>query len=308
MVGPREVALLGTVVLTALVLGWAAYRWSTIRKEERLSAALGRRHADDSHGLDTALARLPLLSRANRRIEEAQLPIRVSQVALVWLLAFYPVWQVLEGLYGSRLGLVLALIALPGVTLLILGNLSRRRRRHFAKQSLDLVRHLAGSARAGLSLSHALTTAADELGEPIASELRRVVLDMEFGRLPVVALERFGERSRLPAMDLLVNAIVIQQRSGGDLVALLTRLATGMEDIDRGQTEANAIVAGVRSMPWNVLGLALLALFALNRINEGILDRMQQWPVLELALYLSLGAILLVVPLMQRITRLDETT
>ena len=295
------------LLLTVLIVAWAMNRWSTVRYEERLADSLGRvDRRGGGHRLDRHLARLPVLSVVARRLDRLQLEVRLTQVLLGWAALAYPVLWLLSRMYGHRLGLILTVIAIPGLSIAALGLVLRRRRATYAQQTLDLVRHLAGSARAGLSIGHALTNAASELGDPIAPELHRVVLDMELGKLPVVALEEFQARSSLPETDLLVNAVVIQQRSGGDLVSLLTRLAAGMEAIGRGRTEAEGLVAGVRIMPWTVLFLALTGLYTINRLTDGILDRMHQWPLLEVALYVFLALLVAVVPVMQRLTRLER--
>ncbi|MGL5809481.1 MAG: type II secretion system F family protein [Nocardioides sp.] len=297
---------LSAALLACSLVAVGVHHWLDVRYESRLARSLGRTGPTPiAAWLDPWLIRLPLLSRIGRLLGEGDLNWRLTYVVGIWALVAYPVFYVLRGMYGLRLGLVLAVVAIPGLTLVLVRQLVNRRRERYRKQILDLARHLAGSARAGLSVSHALTAAADALGDPIGGELRGVVLAMEFGTLPDHALDRFRDRSRLPEGDLLVNAIVIQQRSGGDLVALLTRLAGGMEAFGRGRTEAAGIVAGVAAMPWMIIGIVLCTLYVVNQGGDGVLDQMHRWPFLEIPFYLALLVIVSLVPLMKRLTRIE---
>jgi tight adherence protein B len=293
-------------LMACTVVAWGAHAWFAACSDERLARSLGGAPQEPfGAGVDHVLGRAPFLRRVVSLLREGDLGWRLAHVLTAWVVLAYPTFALLQGMYGVRLALVLTVVGIPGLTFVLLRRLVSMRRERYRRQVLDLVRHLAGSARAGLSVSHALTAAADELGDPIAGELRYVVLSMEFGALPEDALDELRARSKVPETGLLVNAIVIQQRSGGDLVTLLTRLAAGMEAFGRGRTEAAGIVAGVASMPWTVLALTLTTLFLVNRIADGVLDRLHQWPALEAAFYASLLVLVALIPLMKRATRLE---
>lgn len=308
MTASRELALASAALFACILVLWALQRRARLRYEAGLAASLGRAEAPDPTARwDARLARIPLLRTIERRLRTGRLRTGVSHVVLAWVVVAYPAFLLCQWMVGTRLGLILTVVAIPLGTVVGLGRLAAHRRHQFTQQSLDLVRHLAGSARAGLSVSHALASAAEELGDPMGEELRRVVLDIEFGKLPVTALEEFQTRSKLPEIDLLVDAVVIQQRSGGDLVSLLSRLANGMEAIGRGRREAEGQLASIKALPWTFLVLTLMTLTFLNHSLPGVLDRMWNFPTLVTIFYVALTVLVLVVPVLQRVMRLERT-
>jgi tight adherence protein B len=112
------------------------------------------------------------------------------------------------------------------------------------------------TTRAGIAL------AARELEGPIGRELSRVATDIELGATTDIALAAFRERAGSRRVDLLVAAIRLQRRSGGNLAALLRDVAATLEDRARLEAEARAETAQARftstvvlTMPFCVLGL-----------------------------------------------------
>lgn len=305
MLSLPEVGALAATGFAVVLLTMGLHHLHGVRTEDRFARQLGRPPEGPGERLDTLLRRVPGMGLMARRLEDNGIALRLSQLLLVWIVVAYPAFLLLRSPFGQRMAIVMIAFGVPLLTLGILVMLSRRRHARLERQAVDLVRYLAGAAQAGLSVSSALRAASTEFAQPIGPELERLVLTMEFGELPADALDGFRRRLKVPEVDLLVDALVIQQRSGGDLVTLLNRLAGGLEDIGRGRRQAEGLVAALRTMPWTVLLLALLLLTAVNRSTDGILDRLQQWPLIELIVYACLAVLVATIPVLHRIVRLE---
>jgi tight adherence protein B len=125
---------------------------------------------------------------------------------------------------------------------------------------------IADALASGHTTRAAIDLAAAELDGPIGRELRRVADELELGATTDAALAGLRERARSRRVDLLVAAIRLQRRSGGNLAALLRDIAAALDDRTRLEAEARAETAQARftstvvlAMPVCVLALGELA-------------------------------------------------
>ena len=125
---------------------------------------------------------------------------------------------------------------------------------------------IADALASGHTTRAAIQVAAAELDRPIARELGQVANELELGAMTDAALAAFRDRARSRRIDLLVAAIRLQRRSGGNLAALLREIAAALDDRARLEAEARAETAQARftstvvlAMPFCVLGLGELA-------------------------------------------------
>ncbi|MDI6870294.1 MAG: type II secretion system F family protein [Bacillota bacterium] len=87
-----------------------------------------------------------------------------------------------------------------------------------------MILSLTGGLRAGLSLNQALALAAADTPPPLGPEVRRCTEEVRLGLSWAEALDSL--RCRLPGegLTLLVWALAVHRRTGGDLPALCDRL------------------------------------------------------------------------------------
>ncbi|MGF1647266.1 MAG: type II secretion system F family protein [Kineosporiaceae bacterium] len=303
--GPAYVAALTT---TCLAIAYGVHRWLLLGEAESIRRRLGGPTPNPGRWsrTDAALERIPGLGALARQARLARLPLGITDLVLLTSLLGYLTLQVLEALLGPTAARPLTILLVPWAVWSLVSELARRRREQIVAQIPDVVRLLAGGAKAGLSVSASLTQAADDVGEPISTELRRLVASLDFGRPLPAALEDFGSRIRSRDLDIVISAIAIQQRTGGDLVALLTRLGVGLEMSRRARREARSITAGLSGQAYVGVMLGFGGVVLINRITDGGLERALQEPVI--AAVFAVSALLLVasVPIVRRIVRLPS--
>ena len=113
---------------------------------------------------------------------------------------------------------------------------------------------LAGALSAGQSLAQSVDTVAREGAEPIASELRRVLVEARLGVSLEDAFENVAERYESKDLAWVVMAIRIQRQVGGNLAELLTTVAATMRERGYLHRQVAALAAEGRLSAW-VLGL-----------------------------------------------------
>jgi len=121
---------------------------------------------------------------------------------------------------------------------------SRNKRiQQFNNQLADVLLTLANSLKAGFSLFQAMEMSAQEMPDPISSEIRITLKEMAFGESTENALLNFSQRVRSRDLDLVVTAILIQRLIGGNLAEILINIHDTIQERLRIQGEIKSLTA-----------------------------------------------------------------
>jgi tight adherence protein B len=127
-------------------------------------------------------------------------------------------------------------------------------------QLADAISVMSAGLRAGLSLLQAIALAADDLGPPLGTTLRdlsdRVTLGTPFGG----SLDRWTEDVPIPEARLIAGVLRLQRRTGGDLPAVLDRLARTLRDRRSMAREVRSLTAQAR-LSGAILGFLPIGFF-----------------------------------------------
>src|SRR4029077_6299411 len=135
------------------------------------------------------------------------------------------------------------LIIAAVIPLGILPALAARRRRTFTSQLPDMLQLMAGALRAGYSLMQGVEAVAQEVDDPMGSELRRVLAEARLGRVLEEALDDMADRMGSADFKWAVMAVRIQREVGGNLAELLSTVAETMIARERLRREVRALTA-----------------------------------------------------------------
>lgn len=206
---------------------------------------------------------------------------------------------------------------LPGVFAVIVGALGVRaclayldyregkRREAFIGQLPDVARVLSNASAAGLSTRTAVELGASELEEPARSEMALVSEDMRIGQSLEGALRKLEQR--LPSRDIgvLISTLVIQQRSGGDLVRALQEIADTLDARRDLYREIKTLMAGSVATGWVVAFMGLAAVLMLNLVRPGIIEEMTSTWAGRIAFLVSCSLYFVGFVLVRRVTRIE---
>ncbi len=149
-----------------------------------------------------------------------------------------------------------------------------RRRLAFVTQLPEIARLLSNASSAGLAIRAAIDMAADELDEPAAEELRLVGEEMALGQSVGRALQNLEQRMPSRDVGVLISTLVIQQRSGGDLVNALHDMAETLDQRRDLAREIRTVMAGSVSTGYMVAALGAVTVLLMNAITPGVLDQL----------------------------------
>ncbi len=186
-------------------------------------------------------------------------------------------------------------------------GLLRARRRRYADElrsgATEAARALADAVGAGHSARGAIAVAAPGLTGATGRELQTAARALALGEPTHAALERLRRRARSAAWDALTAAILLQRDAGGDLVALLRRLAASLEAADRLDAEARTATAQARFTAWLVAGLPLGAAALGELGSPGLIAGLLSHPLSRWLTFAALGLQLVAVLCVRHVAR-----
>lgn len=246
--------------------------------DRRLDAYFGDKRGTRSKSDTTADFKGSAVALADK-VVSADLETRVSQrlagagsalTAAEWLLlhagiavSSAVIGFLLSGPGFAVVGLLLGIIA-PWVYLKFRHS---RRLNKFNGQLAETLGLMAGGLQAGLSLPQAVDTVVREGSEPMAGELRRVLIEQRLGVDITDALDGVGRRMDSEDFDWIVMAIRIQREVGGNLAEILHTVADTLREREYLRRQVKALSAEGRLSGYILTGLPPLIGLYMMMVN-----------------------------------------
>lgn len=260
-------------------------------------------------GLRTDIeARMPLLRRLplsresregmQRDLERAGADLRVNEYLAVRLGA-----ASLGGLaggvfaatvFGSNPLILAPFVAVPvvagwGLPWLVLERRHRKRAARIEEQMPDALLALSKSLRAGTGLMGALAYAAEETSDPLGSELRATMRDIQLGRDVGDSFSALGARVENADLDIAVTAILIQRAVGGNLSEILANVSETVRERFELRREIAVITARQRLTVIATACLPPLVALVFISINPDVGRNLFETNAGRIALAIGLG-------------------
>jgi tight adherence protein B len=217
--------------------------------------------------LNDAIKRQSFAERIEQDLAQANLLLTVPEYLLIRL-AVPLVLSIAALLFWRSILLVPFAMAL-GYVLPILWLRQRRRRRNrdFNDQLAETLSLTAASMRGGFSLVQSLANVSKDSQEPTKSELRRVGQEIQLGLSLTQSLDNLVLRMESEDLDLVVTAIKIHARVGGNLTTILDNISTTVRERAKLRREVRVITSMQRISSYIIgflpVGLALI-IFVIN--------------------------------------------
>ena len=216
-------------------------------------------------------------------LERAQIPLRPGEFVIVVLAAALGLAALLMVATGSAI----AAAGGAAVTVLVATRVVRRRvakrTKAFEAQLPDALSLIASSLSAGHTFLRAVQMMCEESAPPMSEEFGRLVAETRLGDNVTEALARMAMRLQIRDLDMVVQAIRIQQTVGGRLADLFHTLADVIRARDEVKREVQILTAEGRMSAYVLAGLVPFLFLMMQLIN----------PVYIAPLYSGTGLIVL---------------
>ena len=187
----------------------------------------------------------------------------------------------------------------------VLKSYLKRRLRAAEEQLVDFLTLSANAMRAGNSLLQALDLSARELPEPIGTELKRTLREINLGLSVDEALHRLVARLPSADLDLVVTAVMIQRQVGGDLAGILDSIASTIRQRQQMKAQVRTLTAQGRLSGLVIAGLPFGLLLILRAMNPEYVSLLWTEPIGLLLLGTGLVSQLIGMFFINKITQVE---
>ncbi len=184
---------------------------------------------------------------------------------------------------GTEAGLILrvcvsVIMGIGGVYVWVNGK-AKKRMSMIEEQLPDAVELMVRSLRVGHPFSSALSVVAQEIPDPLASEMGVISDEAAYGRDVGEALTEMAERLDNQDMRFFAVAVSIQQVSGGNLSEILDGLAKVIRARFKLFRRVKAITAEAKWSGNFLSGFPILAMLMINLIKPDYYDEVKETAV-----------------------------
>jgi len=227
---------------------------------ERTSSLLAR----SGVAAERVLGDVDFLNRVRQLLDRSDWSLTAGEFAITSV-----VGALVAALLGYLLGgLVLAVILIPfalATPYLLVVRAVDKRKKQFEEQFPEMLDLIAASLESGASVMRALELVVEEADEPTASEFGRVLTATRMGDELSDALSAMSARLGSRDVDWTVQAIGVQQRTGGRLADILRIVARTMRGRSEVKREVDALTVEGRlsglilgALPFFITALMLI--------------------------------------------------
>ncbi|MFF9312925.1 hypothetical protein GTY75_20565 [Streptomyces sp. SID8381] len=254
--------------------------------------------------LDRRLRRTGLGRKLELRLAATGLDVTPGEFFVGMLAVVAALWLIGQAALAPFFGPIAGLLGV-WAALQFLSWQRQKRIEKFINQLPELARILANATQAGLALRTAVGMAAEELEAPAGEELGKVSHQLALGASMDDALGELADR--LPSRELvvLVTTLVLANRAGGQVVSALRNLTETLEERKETRREVRTQLSQVNMTSYAVPVLGIGALFLMNGVKDGALERMTGSPIGQGAVIVAFALYAVGFVLIRRLSRID---
>jgi len=213
-----------------------------------------------------------VMSKSEALLERADLPLRVGEA-----LSGYAAIALFAAVFGLLLGKTLSAMIFFGTMGLMIPPLvvkmkAGRRRKKFMNQLPDTLQLLSSTLKAGYSFMQGVDAVSQEIEEPMAGELRRIVTEAQLGRPVEESMDASAERMDSNDFAWAVMAVRIQREVGGNLSELLLTVAETMTERERLRRDVASLTAEGKMSAIILGALPILLGFVMWALNKDYIE------------------------------------
>jgi tight adherence protein B len=208
------------------------------------------------------------------RLERADIPLRSGEylvlVSAIALMLAVSVGIVTKSPFGGIGGIILVV----AIAWHLPTRKAKARERKLQEQLPDALSLMAASVEGGQTFQRSIDMYRHDARPPLSAELDRVMAEVAVGSDLVVALENMAERCGVEDLKWAVEAVRIQQSTGGRLGPILHTLAEFMRTRQEVRREVQTLSAEGRISGYVLFGIPLFLVCALEAKDPSYLRPM----------------------------------
>jgi tight adherence protein B len=209
-----------------------------------------------------------------RRLERADIPLRSGEYIVITAAIALMLAVVVGVVSRSPIGSVIAIFLVGGIAWYQPSRRAAKRIKQMQEQLPDALALMSASVEGGQTFQRSIDMYRRDARPPLSTELDRVMAEVAVGSDLVVALENMAERSGVEDLKWAVEAVRIQQSTGGRLAPILHTLADFMRTRQEVRREVQTLSAEGRMSGYVLFAIPIFLVVALEMKDPGYLQPM----------------------------------
>jgi tight adherence protein B len=209
-----------------------------------------------------------------QRLERAAIPLRSGEYLVISSGIAFALAVIVGVVTKSPIGSVIAIGLVAGIAWYLPSRRAAKRIKQIQEQLPDALALMSASVEGGQTFQRSIDMYRRDAKAPLSEELDRVMAEVAVGSDLVVALENMAERSGVEDLTWAVEAVRIQQSTGGRLAPILHTLADFMRTRQEVRREVQTLSAEGRMSGYVLFAIPLFLVFALEAKDPSYLDPM----------------------------------
>ncbi len=232
------------------------------------------KNMSDLPTLNRYLNRIPRMHAIDRNLEQAGVELSVTRFIVIQLSLALLLFLILS--IGTSIGYILSIAFASifgfGLPWSIVNVKKNKRKELFNAQLPGTLDFIARSLRAGNPFSSAIKSVSHEMPEPTAGEFGITFDELNYGLDLDASLHNLGERTGSEEIRYFITAVLIQQKTGGNLADVLNKIATIMRSRVNTYREIKVLAAEMKYSAYVLLGLPFFVAGMLMILNPKYLS------------------------------------
>ncbi|HEY1830131.1 MAG TPA: type II secretion system F family protein [Acidimicrobiales bacterium] len=209
-----------------------------------------------------------------QKLERAGIPLRSGEYIVVAGTLGFAVALVLGVVTGSIIAALGVMVVATVVAWKLPDQRAGKRSKQLMEQLPDAFSLMAASVEGGQTFQRAIDMYRHDARAPLSEELDRVMTEVAVGSDLVASLESMAERNGVEDLKWAVEAVRIQQSTGGRLGPILHTLAEFMRSRQEVRREVQTLSAEGRVSGYVLFAIPLFIAFAVEVMDPSYLQPM----------------------------------
>lgn len=218
--------------------------------------------------------RIDTTGALEQRLERAAIPLRSGEYIVITGAIALMLAVAVGIMVGTPIASVVALALVAGIAWYLPTQRAGKRIKQMQEQLPDALALMAASVEGGQTFQRSIDMYRRDARPPLSAELDRVMAEVAVGSDLVVALEHMADRSGVEDLKWAVEAVRIQQSTGGRLAPILHTLAEFMRTRQEVRREVQTLSAEGRMSGYVLFAIPLFLVGALEMKDPGYLKPM----------------------------------
>lgn len=174
--------------------------------------------------------RIKVSDRFATQIEAADLPMSANEFLLIWGTATIVPPIIIAIIIQNAI--VATGVCGIGFAIPFIYFLKKRsdKRNKFASQLGDALITICNGLKSGFSFQQAMRSISRDMAPPISTEFLKVLNEIDYGMTQESALKRMYERLENEDLKMLISALAISEKTGGNLSDVLRTISTTVQN------------------------------------------------------------------------------